>query len=45
MQEVARVRNERWWFVGKGGGGSDGEWERVEGGRPSPRSSSVKWSI
>lgn len=44
MQEVARVRNERRWFVGKGGE-SDGERELVEGGRPSPRSSSVKWSI
>lgn len=33
MQEVARVRNERWWFVGKGGGGvmeSGSAWREVD---------------
>lgn len=34
MQEVARVRNERWWFVGKEGGGgvmeSGSAWREVD---------------
>lgn len=43
VQEVARVRNERWWFVGKGGGGgvmeSGSAWREVD-----RRPVQVQWS-